>query len=61
MVKKNRHHAGQKKRERILRAQQRATLKSGASINLIRPTVRVSPQPRELPEIENLDPAILLI
>jgi len=43
MIKKNRHRAGRKKRERILRAQQRAALELEVS-NLNRPTVLVLQQ-----------------
>jgi len=52
MVKKNRHRAGRKKQERILRAQQCTPFDSGASINLTRHTVRALPQQRELSEFE---------
>jgi len=52
MVKKNRHRAERKKRERILRAQQRISFDSGASINLTRQTARVLSQQREIPEFE---------
>jgi len=60
MIKKNRHRAGRKKRERILRAQQRAALELEASNislnNLNRPTVLVLLQEKEPLEPKNLTP-----
>jgi len=52
MVKKNRHRAGRKKRERILRAQQRALELEASN----RPTVLVLFQQKEPLEPENLTP-----
>jgi len=61
MIKKNRHRAGRKKRERILRAQQRATLETQESRNITRPIIRVAPRTRELTEPETRGPAVPLI
>jgi len=62
MIKKNRHRAGQKKRERILRDQQRALFTSRDTITpVLKPTVRVTPQPREPAEPVNHGPAIPLV
>jgi len=52
MVKKNRHRAGRKKRERILRARQREAAELVASVGPARQIVRVQPQPREPPAPE---------
>jgi len=61
MIKKNRHRAGRKKREMILRAQQRAALASEGSVRSTRPTIRVSPLTRETTEPENRGPPIPLV
>jgi len=59
MIKKNRHRAGRKKREKILRAQLRALLGENHT-KVLRPIVRVDPQIRE-PIIQQPNPAVPLI
>jgi len=59
MIKKNRHRAGRKKREKILRAQLRALLEEKPTVTS-RPIVRVNPQIRE-PIIQQRNPAVPLI
>jgi len=61
MIKKNRHRAGRRKRERILRAQQRALL---AAVNLpepTRPILRVEPIRQEPTVPGPTNPAIPLV
>jgi len=59
MIKKNRHRAGRKKREKILRAQLRA-LSEGKHTVISRPIVRVNPQIRE-PTVQQQNPPVPLI
>jgi len=59
MIKKNRHRAGRKKREKILRAQLRALL-GEKHTKALRPIFRVDPQIRE-PIIQQPNPSVSLI
>jgi len=60
MIKKNRHRAGKRKRERILFAQRRAFEAAGPSAEVIRPVARVAPLIREPPPATN-NPAVPLV
>jgi len=61
MVKKNRHRAGRRKKERILRAQQRAALELAHAAIPTRPIGRIVPIAREVPEPEPRGSAVPLI
>jgi len=61
MVKKNRHRAGRRKKERILRAQQRAALELIQSALPTPPVGRVAPIIRETPEPVPRGPAVPLV
>jgi len=52
MVKKNRHRADRKKRERILHAQQRRAAEFISLTEPVRRVIRVRPQLREPSEIQ---------
>jgi len=47
MVKKNKHRAGRKKREKILRAQLRALSEGRSAKSTIKPIARITPQAQE--------------
>jgi len=58
MVKKNKHRAGKKKREKILQAQLRALSEGKPAKSIIKPIVRVAPQAQEPPRRDPVAPLV---
>jgi len=58
MVKKNKHRAGRKKREKILRAQLLALSEGRSTKSIIKPTARIAPRAQEPHQREPVAPLV---